>query len=371
MQFEEIKMKFRKYGAYVGWDTIANLKQDGEIPVKFHEVFDDFCECGSENIMAPNLRREMCCDPRCPIKEAHKLAEMFSRFGIKGLGYNNCRKIYSALRTYDKLLKEAGKEGLFQFNTYVEVLLIPFDKYPTSISDTVVANDFFRACLTIRQQNITFPQLISCLGLTGLGSNAETLFDGIDSFAQLNEAVKSAGDVISFCLQRGVHSNEIMYNVASALEDIAVAEYACFQSLRKSGLNKLSVCITGSVVCNGIRMTKTKFIEECNKVCTDKNGVPLMEFKNSSGPATVPFVLYTTASGSTKYNTGKSRGWIHDEFGRHSVLMTCSEFYNSLKGAIDEWNQQDKSKEVNWIQILSKHIQTMNLPKTAEQITSF
>lgn len=370
--FSECRKKFSKYNAYSGWITVEDAKLRGDIPPEYHAVFADKCECGSDNIIAPNLKREMCCDPKCPIKESYKLSEMFSRFGKLGLGYASCARIYNTLRNYDQKLKNAGEQGLFMYNAYTEVLMIPWEKYPSSIKDLAIGWDFFAACLEIRQHRMTFAQLVGSLGLTSLGSNSEKLFDGIDSFVQLSNSIKECGGVIPFCVRRGVGSPEIIFNIANALEDIAVAEFACRGALRRAGINKMSICITGSVKCNGISVTKANFINACNEVCIDSDGVPMLEIKNTSAVASVPFILYTNASSSAKYDTGKSRGKITDEFGTHEVLITTSQFYNWLKGAISEWNNRKNLPGADWIQILSETLMTVTSQKTdsSEKMTS-
>lgn len=63
MLFSEFKEKYGKYQAYAGWVTIADAKDLDMIPEAYHNVFKNECECGSENIIAPNMKRLMCCDP--------------------------------------------------------------------------------------------------------------------------------------------------------------------------------------------------------------------------------------------------------------------------------------------------------------------
>ena len=359
MTVKDCLPRWRKYGAYLDWVSISEAKEMGLIPGQYWGIFAETCECGSENVISVNLRREMCCNPKCYVKEAFKLAEMFSRFGVLGLGYANCNSIYTALKRYDLQLKAAGKQGLFNYDSYTEVLLIPIDKFPASIRASSVGIDFITACNKVRNTPVTFAQLVSKLGLAGIGSNADKLFGDINSSIELREKIKEDGGVQAFCVKRGMYSPELMLDVANSLQDIVIAEFACKASMKRAGLYKMSVCITGRVVCDGKGMTKEQFIKECNEVCVDSNGVPMMEIKNVSGAATVPFVLYTTASCTEKFNVGRSRGIVHDEFGKHSALMTASDFYNWLKGAINRWNTERDLQQMNWIQILTEELQRM------------
>lgn len=362
MTFAESKQLFQPYYAYQSWVSIQEARDLKLIPEEYSGIFDTMCECGSENMIATNLRREMCCNPRCPEKEAYKLSEMFTRYGILGLGYANCKKVYGALRGYDKALKEDGKEGLFKYNTYTEVLNVPWESYPISIKGDAATWTFFSACLQIKNQPVTFPKMVEKLGLAMIGSNAEVLLDGINSFQELADGIKASGGVMRYCMSHGVHSPEVMFNFGYGLEDIAVAEFSCRSALRQAGLYKLSVCITGSVSCRGVSMTKEKFVEKCNKLCRDRSGVQLLELKNTSGPVTVPFVLYTKQSGSAKYNTGKSRGVIKDEFGEHTVLMTVTEFYDWLERGMKAWNENlEKAGTISetFTQVLEREMQKM------------
>ena len=339
MRYEEFKKLYGKFNAYSDWCSVKDAKELGLIPAPWHDVFKDECECGSENIIAPDLKRWMCCDPHCHIKESYKIAEMFSRAGILGLGYAKCNDVYNALIQEDKNLKAAGKPGLFKFNVYTEVLLIPPDKYPLHVQATSAGYDFSRACYTIISKQMTFPQMVQLLGLAGLGSKADKLLEGVNSFTELKDTVNRAGGILPFCAQRGTSSCEMAFNLATAIEEIAVADFACKGSRRQVGMLHLSVCMTGRVAVHGERMTKERFIEACNDLCTDDNGARLLELKNTSGPVTVPFVLYTNASSDHKFNVGASRGVETDDFGKHSVLMTETDFYDWLKGAMQIWNK--------------------------------
>lgn len=367
MEFSEVRSQFSKFSAYAGWITVEDAKLFGDIPAAYADIFDNRCVCGSENIIAPNLRREMCCNPRCYVKEAYKLAKMFSDFGVLGVGYSTCESVYGTLKKYDQLKKDEGETGLFKYHTYTEVLMIPWEKYPESVKGSAGAWDFFAGCLAVRKANVTFAQLIASLGLTGIGSNADKIFNGIDTFPQFKSAVEDAGGLISFCTGKGIHSPEVIYNIAVSIEDIAVASYACQGSIRRAGLYKLPVCITGGAQIHDKSVVKDVFIRKCNELCIDSAGVPLMEIVNKSGPATVPFVLYKDHSGSGKYNTGKKRGIVHDEFGAHRVLMSTMEFYDWLEGAMEEWNKQKDTAGADWVQILSAQMKKISQPTSQQE----
>lgn len=360
MEFEEFRRATARYRAYSGWISVADAKLMGMIPKEYNDLFKDYCICGSENIIASNLRREMCCDPRCEIKVSYALAEMFSRYGVQDLGPARCKTVYTALKAYDKFQKEHGKPGLFRFNSYTEVLLIPWSEYPMNASDNT-ARIFAGACAMIRSTKVTFPKLIGNLGIPSLHGNAEKIFDGINSVNELTEKIKSDGGIIQFMVRRGVHSPEIIYNVASNLDTIAIAEYACRQSLKQSGYIHMSVCITGRVVCDGVSMTKSAFIDKCNELCIDKDGHQMFEIKNTSGVSSVPFILYSAGSSSEKFRAGLARGTVIDELGTHKVLITVTQFYKLLEGAMMEWNKQKNTQGADMMEVMREQVSKMTL----------
>lgn len=340
MKYSEFLNKCMPFHAYSGWVSVQTAKETGLIPEKYWEFFSDTCECGSDNVISGSLKQEMCCDPKCRIKAAYGLAEMFSRFQIKGLGPATCEKIYSLLKEEDRRLKAIGEAGLFSFNTYVETLIVPWDKYPMSIKTMAKGVEFFSACQQIQQKTLTFPQLIGALGLSSFGSNSEKIFNGINSYKELKEEIVKSGSLQNFCVNRGINSMQMIYNLGQSLEDIIIADFIFGDSLRGTGLTELPICITGSISVNGKKYTKSSFVEECNRLCCDAEGVQLFEVKLSTAKMSVPFILFTTpAPAHDKYSTGLRRGVIKDQFGEHEVLMKAENFYTWLKGVMSQWNK--------------------------------
>lgn len=340
MKFSEFLGMCEPYHAYLGWTSVRDAKASGLIPEKYWEFFPDTCVCGSDNVINSSLKQEMCCDPRCRVKSAYSLSEMFTRFQIKGLGPATCEKIYGLLRDEDVRLKRLGEEGIFHFSTYVETLIVPWDKYPSSVRAMIKGVEFFNACQRIQQKPLTFPQMVGALGLSSLGTNTEKIFSGINNYQELKAEIAKRGSLQNFCVSRGVSSMQMIFNLRQAMEDIIVADYIFSESLRGVGLLEIPVCITGSLSVRGKRYTKSSFVEECNRVCCDSQGVQLFEIKMSTAKMSAPFILYTTpAPAHDKYSTGFRRGIITDEFGEHEVLMRADDFYDWLKGVMSEWNK--------------------------------
>lgn len=344
MEFEEFRSKAGKVHAYSGWLTVEEAKSIDLIPKEYHEMFKDRCECGSVNIIAPNLRREMCCDPKCLTKSSYALAEMFSRYGVQDLGPARCNTIYKALRGADAAMKKRGEKGLFTFDNYAEVLLVPWERYPYVVQD-VYGQIFAAACITVRETKVTFPQLVANLGIPAIHNNTDKIFNGINNMNEFKDKVKVSGGLTQFMVSRGIHSPEVIYNLFCNIETIAIAEYAC-RALKQSGYLKIPICMTGRVVCDGQSMTKSNFISKCNELCVDDAGRQMIEVRNTSAIESVPFILYTTRSSSAKFRTGINRGTVIDNLGKHKVLVTVTQFYKILERAMDEWNKQKNIPEM-------------------------
>lgn len=365
MKYDELKA-IDKELAYFTWEPVSIAKKDGTIPKEFHEYFSDYCECGSENIIKTGATLITCCDPHCCVKQGFILAEMFTRYGIKGLKEASCTKIFGALKAEDRRLKENGEEGLFPNDSYVEVLAIPFDKYPISVTQTSIGADFFAACLQIRNTPITFPQLVSHLGLPELGKESENLFQGITNFYELYNCIRASGSVSDFLLSRGSQSQMLSFNLRVHMKDIALAFAILQNCIRAEGVFKLNVCMTGAISLNGASTTKDSYLKACNAVCKDKDGVQLLDIKMNSAKKTNPFILYSRESGDSKFIEGSNRGVITDEFGKHPVLMHTDTFYKFIRRMMDLWNrrkdllQVEEQVQMFWESAMEAMQETLN-----------
>jgi hypothetical protein len=365
MTFSEL-MEDDKEKAFSGWVSVSGAKELGLIPEGFHDYFPDYCECGSENIIKSSRTQIMCCDPRCRVKMGFAIAEMLSRFGVKGLKEASCSKIYGALLAKDKRLKDAGEKGLFETKSYVEVVNIPWEEYPPSISDLSIASDFFVACQSIKKESITFSHLASNLAIPDLSKDAEVLFEGFKSFGEVYDAIKKAGSVSAFCASKGFYAPSVAYNLRHSVIDLAVAYSLFGKSIRCEGMVKFNVCMTGSISLNGQSTTKEKYLKKCNELCIDSNGASLLEIKMTSAKESNPFILYSRESGDLKFVVGQRRDVITDEFGTHPVLMHTDTFYSFLERMVNSWNElrelrgQEGLPEMFWQIVQDSMEETLN-----------
>lgn len=341
MTFHELRQNDRE-NAFRQWMTVREAKLLGDIPKKYWGIFEDNCECGSENIIRRNLKAVTCCDPKCPVKQGFAIAELLTRFGIKGLKEATCSKIYREFLKKDARLKEQGEPGILISNSYVAVLAVNWEDYPMEVASSAKGTEFFNACVQVREVSVTFPELVAKLAIPSIGSSAEKLTAGFRDFGQMFDAIKATGTVQQFCTNKGFFSEMVAFNFRNSLFDIATADMIFKKALRPEGMLKMNVCMTGMIFHNGKKTTKDTYIKECNNLCS-VDGVQVVELKMTAAKETNPFILYSRESGDAKYLTGARRGVIQDEFGRHPVLIHTDVFYKFLEKVVLLWKQQKEN----------------------------
>ena len=339
MTFEEMKKEHDHYGAYDEWVTMSEAKELGLLPATYHKYFPDLCDCGSENIIKKNLRQFTCCNPKCYQKEACQMAEFMSRSNIQRLGEANCLKIISAFRDYDRRLVANGQESIFPTGSFLDIFNVPVDRWPLDYG-SALEHDLAVAVESLKNDNVTFPELISRLGIESLGSNSLKLFDGISSSQELADAIKKEGGTRFFCYSRGIYAPEVINNVYESLLDIVNAEFLFHKSIRRQGLVPLDVCITGSTVLKGKSLTKSQLIDILNRASIGETEIQYFEFRMCTALKSAPFILYTTPSASAKFRAGAARGSITDEFGTHPVLMQIDDFFDLLQKHVKEIDEE-------------------------------
>lgn len=339
MTFEEMKKDHDHYDAYKDWVSVVEAKKTGLIPKKYHKYFPDTCDCGSENIIKNNLRQFTCCDPKCYQKEACQMAEFMSRSNIERLGEANCLRIISLFRSYDERLKRTGRESIFPTGSFLDIFDVPYENWPLE-TGSALERDFAVAVETLKNGDVTFPELISRLGIESLGSNSLKLFDGLCCAKDLANAIDKEGGVRYFCYSRGVYAPDIINNVYESLIDIANAERLFHHSLRRQGVITLDVCVTGSSILKRASLTKSQLISILNKASIGETGIQYFEFRLCTALQSAPFILYTNPSSSAKFRAGAARGNITDEFGEHPVLMQIDDFFDLLQKHVTEIDKE-------------------------------
>lgn len=339
MKFIEFRETHDHYGAYEEWLSVAEAKASGLIPERFIEYFPNECECGSENMIKNNLRQVTCCDPKCYLKEACCLSEFLTRSNVSGFGEATCATILEKFRAKDKRAVEQGAPTLFKTGSFLDIFDVPESDWPLDVGSDL-SHKFAVANESLRSDNITFPELISRLGINSIGGNALKLFNGISSSRQLMSEIEKSGGVKLFCYSRGAYAPDLINNLYESLIDIANAERLFHKSMRVAGLMGVDICITGSNALNGVSLTKNELVQVLNDASVGESGQQYFEFHMCSALKSASFILYTVPSSSSKFNAGLARGNIEDFFGVHPVLMQIDEFYEFLRNKVKELDKE-------------------------------
>ena len=305
MRFDELK---NTYGAFDGYVTVKEAKSLEIIPPEYGGIFQDYCRCGSENIVDKSLMHAMCCNPRCRHKLGYALSELFSRFDVKGLGDAICSQMINAV--YDKL----------KYKSHIEVIGMEYNEYPYQLMGTAKGQEMYQACKQIRQRSLTFTDLVSMIGIPKFSTSSGKLLSGINSFKQLCDIAAREHGIRNFCTNRGVYDSLKVFWFYQSLPDIWVAEQVFGDNMRPEGMVKIKICITGSITIDGNHITRNKFVELCNLVGR-KDGKQIIEVQNTTAKETCSYVIADYESNTSKYMAGKERG----------VLITSKEFLNKIK----------------------------------------
>ena len=341
MNFVEFRKFHDHYDAYSDWITVKEAKASGLIPETLASYFPNECECGSENIIKKNLRQIMCCDPKCYQKEACQMAEFLSRSGVERFGDATCLRVLNLFRDYDRRSMKNGNETIFPTGSFLDIFDVPEEKWPFEYG-SALERDFAVAVNQLKSDDITFPILVSRLGIASLGSNALKIFDGISRAMEFKRCIDAEGGVRFFCSSRGVYAPEVVNNIYESLIDIANAERLFSKSIRRQGMVTINICITGSSALHGTSLTKADLVQVLNRASIGECGLQYFEFQMCTALQSAPFILYTNPSNSAKFRAGAARGEITDEFGTHPVLMQIDAFFELLQKHVSELDEEVK-----------------------------
>lgn len=326
MLLKDIQKKYETYSYLSEYVTVQEAKESGLIPAAYVDpekpeggIFPNYCLCGSENAISRNLKHGRCCDPRCKIKVGLQLSKIFTDFGIKGVGDSICTLI--VYRMWDRM----------KYKSPMEIIALPWEDYPLDIQCSVAGQNFRQGCEDIKQTEMTFAEMVSHLGIEGIGSISKKLFSGINSIEDLISEIERQGGVKDFCTLRGVFDKNVITNLYMSLQDILLAQDFFGLTLRKTGHVEIEIAITGRVYINGTHLTKDNFVKLCNRVSTLNDGTQLFEIiQKSSAVQSISYVIADTPSNSAKYRAGQSRG----------ILKTGQEFLNYLQEEVLKCQQK-------------------------------
>lgn len=323
MNLEQLREK-DPAGAFSDFIEVADAKVELKIPEDFWDQFPDKCECGSSMIITNNLKRIMCCNPRCKIKVGLSLEYVFSNFQCKGIGERTCRTI--ANYAYDTL----------KYKSHLELLNLGDSRIAPSINGSYFVT-YHQSVNKVKNTPLTFAQMISKIGIPEFEGTALSVFEGINNSEELIRQIQIRGDVTNFLAYKGVYDPAKVFYLREFLLDIAYAEKKLFNRLRLEGKVKITISATGNLNIDGVRITKAEFVELCNDIGTLDNGMRVFEVELNAAIQTNAYVIADYPSSSSKYVAAKNREALErKELGEsHKLLYTSKEFVEHLKELIE------------------------------------
>lgn len=327
MTFEELLQR-ETFGAFNEFIKVTDAKTQGLLPESYHNIFNDKCKCGSDMIIKSNLTTFQCCNPRCYIKLGYMLNETFSRFGvndafskmgIKGFGPATC---ISAMEQAVKFLDIPSHIELFSLGRF---------ELPTVISNYRL-DDFEYAKQIMLSKQYTLADLVSKLGLPGLGDKAHDIFEDYNSVAELDEDIDAVGDIPRLLSTKGIYASMMAYNLRTYLPDIILAQMRFNEQIRMQAGQTIDIVMTGRLSPNGVSMSKDAFLDLLNKEGTTSDGISLYGFRRTSAVKSVPYVVADYPTNYSNYKEGSARG----------VIISSTELLNKVKELVKgaEKNEQ-------------------------------
>lgn len=318
MDYNEFLKEFGTM-AYSDFKSVEILKNNGTIPESYYDIIPNKCTCGSDYIANSSLGTIRCCNPRCTIKMAYQLSDMFTSFDCKNVGVQTCKE----------LINHFTKNRMLQVPSHVEVLTIPYDDFPTYTLGSRW-HDVRTAIEQVKNSRMTFGKMVSRISIPDYGSDCEKIFSDIDNFESYREKIVASG-AYRFFSNRGVHDLKKINTFRVYTPDVYIMEQCLNTPLIKKAYMIINVCMTGRLNPCGVSMTKEKFIDICNQE-GEIDGVPVIQVRGSKARKSVDYVIADYPSSSESYNEGLSRG----------IVIPSTTLIQAIRKEIQDW--KDKMK---------------------------
>jgi hypothetical protein len=324
------EMKFDDLFAYAlkpfsDYITVVKAKQIGLIPKKFESVFPDVCICGSDMMARINdgsVTAVTCCDPGCYVKLGYQAAEVFSKYGYKGIGANTCKKLVSSVvnkngsaKLYDILV-----DGLY-YNELGEF----------------VEEELTEAINIIRTSKVSFGKFVARLCYPFIGDKFDDVLSGVSSFEELIDRIYTGGGILNFFSQRGVRDLNVIFCFAFFANDIGKLCSEFSDSIIASSENKVPVCMTGRMNTSIGILTKSDFLEKCNLLVMKDDGKKDFDIISVEAVRKAAFVIVgedSRARGTSKFKTARELEYQLRESGEfgpdEKFVFSPDEFFQYL-----------------------------------------
>lgn len=329
MEVSELKNK-DGLGIYASYCSVKEAKRTGLIPEEFKDVIKDRCACGSEFMVKNNLKNIRCCDPRCPLKLANSMAEMFTRFGVKGLKVGTCKKI----------VKWAMDTNFFKIPAHTEILnLREGTSESTSLSWLLGLKyyDLIEGIDVIRNSKLSFAEMVSNIAIPNFdGKSIKVLADLNNTQDLLDLVYKDSGrNLLKYFTDRGVQSIELIYSLLDNVDTIQECEKNLVSPLRSSGLLKMNIAISGSLSIEGRKISRDDFTHLCNNLCCIE-GMQVLSITVGKAFQSADFFVIDNMSSSKTCQAALSRQSMSDS----KIIFTAEEFVGMLLKEGEKWKNQ-------------------------------
>lgn len=222
MKLEEIKnSNLQPFSDFI---TVKEGKDEGFIDDKYHSIFYDKCQCGSDMMIRlvfsnivytfqdiqnnvkhkPSITAVTCCNLNCHLKIVYQLDELFQRFDIKGLGPAVCERV---------VLHHKKKYGEVSVATIIKNRDINTGLVGAEYDNWVEAMNI------IYGSKQSLGNLIYKLAFTGIGSKFEDVFQGYSNMKEFAIDVVPIG-LTNFLANKSIKSTTTQYYFCTYFRDI-------------------------------------------------------------------------------------------------------------------------------------------------------
>jgi hypothetical protein len=228
------------------------------------------------------------------VKIGYQVAEIFSKYGHKGVGVQTCKKLVSSV------LSKKGSVSLY--DVLVDGL------YYSELGD-FMEEEFGEALTTMRGSRISFGRFVSRLSYPFLGDRFEEVLSGVNGFSDLMDKIRGDGGLLVFFSNRGVRDVNTVFCFAFFAEEIRRICEEFSESIIASSEKKIPICLTGRMGTAIGVLTKADFLDKCNLLVMTKDGLKDFDIVSVESVSKAAFVVVgedSVARGTNKYRTAKA-----------------------------------------------------------------
>jgi hypothetical protein len=331
MLLTELQSKDR-YGAFSDYLTMEETKALGKLSKPLHEFLADKCDCGSEIIVAANLKRHLCCNPWCFYKVGKLMYKTLQNTGCKNIGVETCLSLAKHAHELNEL--EGHVSLILKASSY------EFDKFKGAMK-----NNYFLALQGMMSQELSFPDMMTKVAVPSFKEGAYHIFAGIKGIKDLVAKIEDLGSVGRFMYSRGVEDVSKCFYLETYLMEILKAETSLFINKVPTSNNPIFITMTGDMELNDVWISKEEFLKRCNALGRIGN-ISLFDIRNTAAVQSNRYIVSTKQESTAKLSAAIRREEAYRRAGQDiKVVYHPDEFYALMKGIADGVKEAYKRKE--------------------------